>query len=187
MALTHGIVGFATCLCLIIFYAGAAAFGPINDVGNAVLGLLTIPLARLLAANPGASSGARERGGSRLAFAVAVVGAGVAVAGTVLVLTGITGFYLAGLWSSFGFSLIGAWLVATHWHRSSAHRRAALAAGAVMMLGLIGVPGILMGLDDMDSAPDWTFVAGISWAGTYLLFPSWSLRLARQDRPERVF
>lgn len=115
-----------------------------------------------------------------------VVGAGVTVVGTVLVLSEMTGFYLAGLWSSFGFALIGVWLVVVHWHRSAELRRAGLVAGAVMMLGLIGVPGILMGLDDMDNAPAWAFVAGISWAGTYLLFPAWSLRLARQDSPESV-
>ncbi|NUR93857.1 MAG: hypothetical protein HOV67_01225 [Kribbellaceae bacterium] len=37
VALAHGLVGFATCLCLIVFYAGAGVFGPINDIGNAVL------------------------------------------------------------------------------------------------------------------------------------------------------
>jgi hypothetical protein len=58
-----------------------------------------------------------------------------------------------------------------------------LYAGA---FGLVGVPGILLGIDDMNTAPAWTFVAGLSWAGTYLLFPAWSLRLARQDRTESV-
>ncbi|MFF0268471.1 hypothetical protein [Kribbella sp. NPDC004536] len=174
VALTHAIVGFATCLCLIVFYGGAGVFGPINDVGNAVLGVLSFALAWVL----------RPRLTVLLGFAA--VGAVVTVVGTVLVLGGITGFYLAGLWSSFGFGLIGVWLVAVHWHKSSALRRPALLAGVVMLLGLVGVPGILMGVDDMDNAPAWTFVAGLSWAGTYLLFPAWSLRLARQDRPERV-
>ena len=186
MALTHSLVGFATCLSLIVFYAGAAPFGQINDVGNAVLGVLTIPLARLLTATPSGASGVRAGGGSSVAIVVVVVGAAVTVVGTVLVMSEITGFYLAGLWSSFGFALIGVWLVAAHWHRSADLRRAGLIAGVVMMLGLIGVPGILMGLDDMDNAPAWTFVAGISWAGTYLLFPAWSLRLAGRDSPERV-
>jgi hypothetical protein len=61
-----------------------------------------------------------------------------------------------------------------------------MVAGVVMLFGLIGVPGIFLGIDDLDTAPWWTFVAGFSWAGTYLLFPLWSLRLARQNRPERV-
>lgn len=183
MALTHSLVGFATCLSLMVFYAGAGPFGPINDIGNAVLGLLTIPLAHQLTRTPHRASGGGSVAG-RLGFGVVVVGAGVTVVGTVLVLSGATGFYLAGLWSGFGFALIGVWLVLLHWSKSAGLRRAGLVAGVVMMLGLIGVPGILMGLDDMDTAPAWTFVAGISWAGSYLLFPAWSLRLARQDSPE---
>jgi hypothetical protein len=103
-------------------------------------------------------------------------------------MTEFTGFYLAGLWSGFGFALIGVWLVGISRVAPPAARlrRAGLIAGAVMMLGLVGVPGILMGLDDMDSAPWWTFVAGFGWAGTYLLFPVWSLRLAGQNRVERL-
>jgi hypothetical protein len=40
-----------------------------------------------------------------------------------------------------------------------------------------------MGIHDLDTAPAWTFVAGASWAGTYLLFPIWSLRLAAGNKP----
>ena len=69
-------------------------------------------------------------------------------------------------------------------HRLLGLRRSGLVSGAVMLLGLVGVPGILMGLDDLYTAPAWTFVAEVSWAGTYLLFPAWSLRLAGQDRTE---
>jgi hypothetical protein len=55
-----------------------------------------------------------------------------------------------------------------------------------MLLGLIGGPGIVMGLDDLGSAPPWAFAAGVSWAGTYLLFPAWSMRLARKYRAEGI-
>jgi hypothetical protein len=168
VARTHGIVGLATCACLIVFFAVGGAFGTINDVGNAVFGLLSLALAWFLSR-------------STLFLGVAVVGAALTVLGTVLVMTEITGFYLAGLWSSFGFALIGIWLVATSRVGPERLPRAGLIAGAVMMLGLIGVPGILMGLDDLDTAPAWTFVSGVSWAGTYLLFPAWSLRLAGRN------
>lgn len=128
------------------------------------LGVLSLALARLLS-------------GRRVLVGVAAVGAALTVVGTVLVVSGSTGFYLAGLWSSAGFALIGVWLLGAS--RSLPHlRRSGLVAGGVMLLGLLGVPGILMGLDDMDNAPVWAFLAGVSWAGTYLLFPAWSLRLA---------
>ncbi|NIK60006.1 hypothetical protein [Kribbella shirazensis] len=171
LARTHAIVGFAACACLILLYAVGEPFGLLNDVGNALLGLLSLALAWLLS-------------GRQVLVGVAAVGAALTVVGTILVVSGITGFYLAGLWSSFGFALIGVWLLNAS--RSLPHlRRAGLVAGGVMLLGLLGVPGILMGLDDMDSAPAWAFVAGVSWAGTYLLFPAWSLRLAGRDRAER--
>lgn len=169
VAAVHGIVGFATCLCLIGFYAGADGLGKVNDVGNAVFGVLSLALAWLIR-SPG-------RG---LLLGVAGAGAVLTVVGTVLVMTDTTGFYLAGLWSSFGFALIGVWLVGAGRHGPAGPGRSGRVAGAIMMLGLVGVPGIAMGLDDMSTAPAWTFVAGVSWAGTYLLFPAWSLRLAGQ-------
>lgn len=169
MATAHSIVGFTTCACLLIFYAAGEPFGTINDIGNAALGLLSLILAWLLPT-------------SRVLVGVAAVGAVLTVVGTVLVVTGVTGYYLAGLWSSAGFALIGAWLVGSVRQVG----RAGMVAGVLMLFGLIGVPGIFLGIDDLDTAPWWTFVAGFSWAGTYLLFPLWSLRLARQNRPERV-
>ncbi|WP_432893094.1 hypothetical protein ACQPYH_19145 [Kribbella sp. CA-245084] len=185
VAMAHSFVGFATCACLLLFHAVGDPFGTINDLGNALFGLLSLALAWLL--RP-ASVGPRDATSrlARVLVGVAAVGAVITVVGTVLVVTDTTGFYLAGLWSSFGFGLIGVWLVGISRQTAPGLRRAGLVAGVVMLLGLVGVPGIFMGIDDMDTAPVWTFVAGASWAGTYLLFPAWSLRLARQDRPEGV-
>ncbi|GAA1600859.1 hypothetical protein GCM10009742_56110 [Kribbella karoonensis] len=182
MATAHSVVGFATCACLLVFYAVGEPFGVINDLGNALLGALSLWLAWLL--RPPATAAARSPL-SDLLLCVAGAGAALTATGTVLVLTGITGFYLAGLWSSLGFALIGAWLVGVGRHTPSGGR-SGLIAGLVMLLGLVGLPGIVMGLDDLDKAPAWTFVAGVNWAGTYLLFPAWSSRLAREDRPERL-
>jgi hypothetical protein len=36
-----------------------------------------------------------------------------------------------------------------------------------------------MGLDDMDAAPGWILVGGLSWLGTYILYPIWSIRFGR--------
>jgi hypothetical protein len=171
LAMTHSLVGFAPCLCLIVFYLGADVFGSINDVGNAVLGVLSGVLAWSCQ-----QVGLRVR---RLLIGVAVLGAAITVVGSVLVLTEATGFFLAGLVSSLGFALIGVWLVALSRSLSLRLRRSELIAGAVMLLGLVTAPGIAMGLDDMDTAPAWTFLGGLSWAGTYLLFPAWSFRLSQ--------
>ena len=175
VAMVHGIVGLASCLCLIVFYLGADAFGSINDVGNAVLGVLSGVLAWWCQ-----QSGLTVRA---VLVGIAILGAAVTVVGSVLVLTEATGFFLAGLVSSTGFGLIGVWLVAVSRSCPPHVRRAGLVAGVVMLLGLINAPGIAMGLDDMGAAPAWTYLGGLSWAGTYLLFPAWSLRLSQTLRP----
>jgi hypothetical protein len=169
LAVVHGVVGLTTCLFLILLYLNVEVFGPVNDVGNAVFGLLSLALARAL---PSSSFGR----------ALAAAGALSTVVGSVLVLSGATGFYLSGFVSSLGFALIGAWLVGFT-RRTTGLPRGGTVAGAVMLLGLIGVPAIAMGIHDLDTAPAWTFVAGASWAGTYLLFPIWSLRLAAGNKP----
>lgn len=176
LAIVHGVVGLATCLSLIVFYVVGGAFGAINDVGNAALGLLSAGLAWQYQ-----QSAARVRD---IFVAVAALGAVITVVGSILILTDVTGFFLAGLVSATGFAVIGVWLVAAARRladgpESERLRRAGLVAGAVMLLGLVNVPGVVMGLDDMDTAPGWTYVGGLSWAGTYLLFPAWSLRLGR--------
>ncbi|MFI7065431.1 hypothetical protein ACIBL3_30850 [Kribbella sp. NPDC050124] len=179
LAIAHGIVGLATCLALIVFYAVGGAFGAINDVGNAVLGLLSAGLAL--------QSWRSGTLGRAVLVWIATVGAAITVVGSYLVMTDSTGFFLAGLVSSTGFALIGVWLFAVNravnraadpsrpWARL---RRSGLVAGAVMLVGFINTPGIFMGLDDMQTAPVWTYIGGLSWAGTYLLFPVWSLKLA---------
>ena len=173
LAIVHGIVGFATCLCLIVFYLGADAFGSINDVGNAALGLLSGGLAWRFQ-----PSAAKVR---PVFVGIAALGAVITVVGSILILTDATGFFLAGLVSATGFALIGVWLVAASRNLTDPWpprlQRAGLVAGAVMLLGFVSVPGIIMGLDDMSTAPGWTYLGGLSWAGTYLLFPAWSLRL----------
>ena len=178
VATVHSIVGFATWICLIVFFAVGGPFGTINDFGNALFGVISFALAWILRPAAPRLSG--------LLVGLAGLGAALTVVGTVLVVGEITGYYLAGLWSSSGFGLIGVWLVGISRPATARMRRTGLVAGAVMVLGLAGVPGIFMGLDILETAPAWTYLADISWAGTYLLFPAWSLGLAWQNRPERV-
>lgn len=171
LAVVHGVVGLATCVCLILLFLGAAPFGPINDVGNAALGLLSAALSWRYQQSAGKVHS--------LFVGIAGVGAVVTVIGTILVMTGATGFFLAGLVSAVGFALIGSWLVAVSRKPALTEqlRRAGLVAGLVMVVGIVNAPGVFMGLDILETAPAWTYVGSFGWAGTYLLFPSWSLRL----------
>ncbi|MEU4606040.1 hypothetical protein AB0F43_23890 [Kribbella sp. NPDC023972] len=168
-----GWVGFGTAVCLAVFFAIGGVFGPVNDVGNALLGVLSAVLAWSI----------RQAGAA--AVALAGVGSAITVVGSVLILSDTTGYYLAGLVSSAGFALIGGWLIAVNRRLAGTDRSASrlpllgTIAGAVMLIGLIGVPGIPAGVDDMDTAPAYTYIAGFNWLGTYVLFPTWALLVSR--------
>ncbi|WP_238163030.1 hypothetical protein [Kribbella capetownensis] len=178
LALVHGLVGLGSCLCLIVYFTAGGPFGAINDAGNGLFAVLSAVLAWFWQ-----YSDARTQG---VLVGTATLGAAIAVVGSILILTDATGWFLSGLVSSAGFAVIGIWLVAVN--RGAADdplsrrlRRSGLIAGVVMLLGFVSAPGIFMGLDDADTAPAWTYLGGFGWAGTYLLFPVWSLRLSRAD------
>jgi hypothetical protein len=122
-------------------------------------------------------------GDGLLASSIAILGGAITVVGSALILSDTTGFFLAGLVSSVGFAMIGIWLIALNrWLAADAAQqrpgqlvKLGIVAGAVMAVGLINAPGIAMGLDDMDSAPGWILVGNLSWLGTFILFPIWSI------------
>jgi len=108
----------------------------------------------------------------------------VATIGSALVVSGTTGFFLAGLVSSLGFAGIGAWLVVLNlridegarWPRGL--RNLGVIAGALMAFGVAIVPGILLRLDDMATAPGWIWIGFIGWLGTFVAYPVWAIWLS---------
>jgi hypothetical protein len=130
-----------------------------------------------------------------VATGAALAGAALTVAGSSLVLSGTTGFLLAGLISSVGFAGIGAWLLAVSrtagrtrdWPRRL--RRAGGIAGALMAFGILSAPGMVLRFDDMATAPAWVWIGFVGWLGTYVAYPAWAIwlgmaesRLGRRDR-----
>ena len=61
---------------------------------------------------------------------------------------------------------------------ASPSRPLAHATGILLVIGLIVAPGIVMGLDDMDTAPWWVWVGYVGWLGIFVLLPIWSIWLA---------
>jgi hypothetical protein len=179
LATAIGIVGFGAVGTLALLFTVGEPFGRINDVCNGALGVLSGAMALRLRSNP-------RTGGGTAAAASAVVGAAVTVAGSALVVSGTTGFFLAGLVSSVGFGLIGLWLVTLsralavdeRWPRRLAPL--GIAAGASMALGLLAAPGVAMRLDDMNTAPAWVWVAMVGWLGSFVLYPAWAIWFGRR-------
>jgi len=184
LALAVGCVSTAAFVSLIVFFVVGAPFGFINDVSNAVLAVLAGMLAAIWLR-------AVELPSSRLRVTtvIAFIGVAAGVVGSVLVIYDITGYFLAGLVSASGFALIGTWVIAANLSGGAPStvtlsRRQALlgiVAGSVMVVGLVNVPGVVMGIDDQGTAPLWLLAAGPCWAGTYLLLPIWCLRLDRSS------
>jgi hypothetical protein len=179
LAIALGTVAVASLVSLAVFYVVGNPFGTINDLGNALVGILSALIAWTL--RPRGMNGVS----GRVAIGAAVLGAAITVLGSALVVSGTTRFLLAGLVSSVGFALIGLWLIALNrsagsdarWPRRL--RTLGVAAGAIMALGFATAPGIAMGLDDMAAAPWWIWLGFFGWIGTYLIYPAWSIWLGR--------
>jgi hypothetical protein len=169
-----GVVAIGSAACLATFFAAGGPFGTLNDIGNATTGVLSAAVAwRMRSRIPG-----RLRG---VGVGAALAGAAVTVIGSALVVSGTTGFFLAGLVSSLGFAGIGAWLVALSRNvpQESAWparlRSLGVLGGSLMALGVVGVPGIVLRIDDMATAPGWVFIALLGWLGIYVVYPAWAL------------
>jgi len=177
LALAIGVVAAGSAVCLATYFAIQGPFGTINDLGNGVAGVLSAGLAWRLRR--------RLTGRTRdLAVGAAILGAGLTVTGSALVISDTTGFFLAGLVSSLGFAGIGTWLIALNrsdvavaaWPKRL--RLVGVAAGALMALGFISAPGILLRLDDMANAPWWVWIGSMGWLGTFVVYPAWAFWLA---------
>ena len=174
LALATGACAAGSAGALATFFAVGGPFSTINDVGNAATGVLSGWLAwRLRRAAAGRSMD--------LATGSVLVGAALTVVGSWLVVSGTTGFLLAGLVSSLGFAGIGWSLVAISRDPASTVgwpprlRILGIAAGSLMALGVVSIPGVLLRIDDMGTAPGWVWLGLMSWLGTYVAFPVWAI------------
>jgi len=180
LALAIGIAGAGSAACLATYFAVQGPFGTINDIGTAATGVLSAGLAWRLRRQ------IRGRA-SDLSVGTAIVGAGLTVAGSALVVSGTTGFFFAGLVSSVGFAGIGAWLVVLNKGDAVAAvaprslRSLGIAAGALMALGIIAAPGIVLRLDDMAAAPAWVWIGLLGWLGIFVAYPAWAIWFANVE------
>jgi len=174
LATAVGAVAIAADAVYVAFAAFGEPFGSVNDAGYAATGILAGSLAWRL----------RSRAGTA-PTAAALGGAAVAAAGSGLVLTGTTGWLLAGFVSAVGFGLIGPSVVAAS---SSLSRDGVvpprlatlgLVAGSVMTLGLTAVVPVAMRVDDAATAPAWTWFTMVGWFGTAIAYPAWAIWLGR--------
>ena len=181
LAIVTGVSAILAVIFLTLMATVNMSFGKVNDVFNSIIGISSVVLAWTLYAEHHAKSPFL----SQIALALAVVGAIFTIIGSILIIFGFTDFVLAGWYSGIGFALIGLWLAAFCYGllRVSAlpHNLVifGIVAGAFMIIGLLGIPGILSGIDSMESMPWYLYVAFFGWLGTYILYPIWTIWLGR--------
>ena len=177
LATAAGVTALAADAAFVVFSAGVEPFGPINDVGNAIAGVLAGCVAWRL----------RHRAGGP-ATGLAIAGATVGVIGSWLVVSRTTGWLLAGFVSASGFALIGP-SVALAARRLGAEgvlaprlARFGEVTGWIMTLGVTAFAPVALRVDDASSAPFWAWLTFSGMVGAFVLYPVWAVMLGRQAR-----
>ena len=178
---TTGTVATATAGAAVLSIASFGAFavagqpwGSINDACFAVTGLLAGVLVWRLRTTTGATLAA-----------AAVVGGVVVAVGSGLVISGTTGWLLAGFVSTLGFGIIGPGIttasgrLAAGGAVSQGIGRLGRWAGWFATLGLTAAIPVALRIDDPATAPWWSWLTMIGWLGGAILIPLWAFRLGR--------
>jgi len=104
VAIATGVAVIVAVVNLILMYTvNGLIFGTVNDVFNAIIGILSVVLAWMLYAEFHARSPLM----SQVALVLAAVGAIFTIIGSVLIIFGFTDFVLAGWVTGVGNALIG--------------------------------------------------------------------------------
>ena len=188
MAIATGVSVILAVTFIILMATVDLSFGTVNDVFNGIAGIASGILAWMLYPQHHARSPLM----SRIALLLAVVGAIVTIVGSVLIIYDFTGFVLAGWYTALGNALIGLWLAAFCYAMQAADTsprslvRFGLVVGAIMALGLLGIPGILAGVDSMESLPWYLLLGFFGFIGTYILYPIWTIWLGTKKLQENI-
>ena len=170
---TVTLLGLALLILMYIFSSGP--LGILNDICIGIAAVLSVALAWSLHAQ----HQARNPQLATLALILTIAGAVIVVVGSVLSISGTTGFILAGLYMMVGNALIGLWLLSLNYGGPWPHGLTifGLIIGAVMALGLAAIPGILTGTDSFGTSTWLTWVGQMGFFGWAVLYPIWCLRL----------
>jgi hypothetical protein len=176
-------MGLLAIAFIVLLYTVGGLFGPLNDICNGVLGILSGALAILLYTQYRAQWPLL----SLVGLILALVGAVAVPVGSALVVSGRMGWFRAGFYTMAGFAAIGLWLVgqnlmarqANAWSQGLAV--AGIVVGAIAVLGLLAIPGFFTSADSWETAPWYVSYVGMaaSSLGWLVLYPVWCLWLGR--------
>jgi len=179
-AIATGVSAILAVIFLTLMATVNMSFGKVNDVFNSIIGISSMILAWMLYAEHHSKSPLL----SQIGLVLAIIGAIFTIIGSILIIYGYTDFVLAGWYTGIGNALIGLWLAAFCYSMLSSdtlpHNLVifGIVVGAFMAIGLIGIPGIIAGIDSMDM-PWYLYIAFFGYLGTYILYPIWTIWLGR--------
>ena len=187
LALLVGLMGVSAVISLLLFLVGLfqnieslSFMGRLNDTMNALVSILSAALASVFHPR-------LHRFLPRLSVLLLIgvwMGAMSVTFGSWLIITDRSDVELSSYYFFFGNSLIGIWLWVLNrtareqslWPRSLSQW--GLIAGTFMLVGLLGLYGILLGVDGNEYSP-LLLITGLSFFGTGIFYPLWSLWLGR--------
>jgi hypothetical protein len=182
VAIVAGIVGLSGLVFIILLFTIGQPFGTLNDLCIGVAAILSAVLAWLFVPAYDQQPFLLRQAGP----VVASLGALIVAAGSILVISGARGWFLAGLYMAAGNGLIGLWLLSFSYAalRDNLYPHGlvifGLVTGLILALGLFGIPGILKGVDSTESAHRVINYLGQAGSLGYLvLYPVWCILLGR--------
>jgi hypothetical protein len=181
MAFATGMASTLATLLIILFFTVGGIFGTLNDICNGVAGILSGVLVWMLFTKFQHSISFFHR----IILILTLIGSVAVVVGSILILFDFTGWLLAGWYTTVGNALIGIGLLAFNdsvRRTNLLPRNVAtfgLLTGAIMAVGILALPGILMGIDSMEFSNWFLNLGFLSYVGTYLLYPIWTIWLGR--------
>ena len=182
VAIATGIAGLLGFAFIILFFTIGQPFGTLNDICIGLTAILSVVLVWMLYPRYHMQFPLL----SQVALAIAMLGAILVMVGSVLAISGVTGWFLSGLYMAAGNAMIGLCLLGLNYSalrdNSLPHSLIifGLMSGLILALGLVTIPGIFRGIDTQ--VYEITIFNSIWWAsslGYLALYPTWCVLLGR--------
>lgn len=173
-----GIAAVVSIITLTLLYSGMPFFGPVNDLTNAVTGVLYFILA--LQIDPLLRAQSTLKASLMLLAALAAML--LTSTNSVLVAFGQMGWQTGALYTAIGLGFLGIWLIGVQRsgvlieYQSTGLRKLGIAAGYAMLVGFAAGP-LFTGWTVSNSL---IYVSYIGAAAGWLLFPIWAFILGRR-------